>query len=58
MGRNRLRLLYPTPGLARYSPLTLTLSTQAGRGGEVGAAGVLLPACGEKVVGRSDEGRT
>jgi len=49
------------------SPLTLTLSPQAGRGDvphervlleENSAAYPLRPACGEKVAGRPDEGQT
>ena len=48
-----------TLGTMSGLPLTLTLSPQAGRGDEATAlaADLLLPACGEKVAGRPDEGQ-
>lgn len=44
--------------LTTCSPLTLTLSPHAGRGDGTAecTAHYLLPACGEKVAGRPDEG--
>ena len=38
-------------------PLTLALSPRAGRGDDRGCRLSLLPACGEKVADRPDEGQ-